>query len=143
MANKGQADFQVRVTTTSATAAYQDISNQVMEISALKMEALVEESDAFGDSWKETLYTGIRRMDDITLSGILDDVAASGVNAIFGQASDLGAERNWKLNVTTASGVIKTDVIIVSYERMPSRGALTRYQVVGRPTGAVTLTSTT
>ena len=143
MATKGQADTQVRVTTTSATAAFQDISNQVMEITGLKAEALVEESDAFGDSWRENLYTGIRRQDDIVLSGILDDVAASGVKAIFGQATDLGAERVIKVNVTTASGVRKTDVIVLSYEDQPTRGALTRFQVTLRPTGALTLTSTT
>ena len=138
MAVRVQADVVVKVTTSSATAAFQDISQSVMTISGVKLEAITEESDAFGDSWIENLYTGIRRMGSLVLGGIYDDVAASGPMAIFGNASDIGAERVVKINVgTTASGVLKTDVIVKSFERQISRGALTRWETELLPSGAV------
>ena len=145
MANRGQTDFQVTVTTTSATAAFRDISQQVDTINGFGVEALLEQSDAFGDSWREQLYTGIRQMDDLTLEGFFEDTAtATGVHAIFGQATDLGAEREVELNFALVAGgtdVAKFDILVRRYERSVRRGALTRYRLTVAPTGAMTTAS--
>ena len=142
MANRGQPDFQILVTTTSATAAYKDISQQVDTFGGFDVEALLAQSDGFGDSWREQLYTGIRQMGDITLGGFYDD-AATGVHTYFGNATDLGAERSVKLNFAAVSGTdeAKFDVIVRSYKRSPARGALTRYDLTLVPTGAMTTAS--
>lgn len=145
MANRGQPEFQIQVTTTSATTSFRDISQQVDTINGFGVEALLEQSDAFGDSWREQLYTGIRQMDDLTLEGFFEDTAtATGVHAIFGQATDLGAEREMELNFALAAGgtdVAHFDLIIRRYERVVRRGGLTRYRAVVAPTGAMTTAS--
>lgn len=145
MAVAGQDLFQLLVTTTSSTAAYRDISQQVITFGGFNTEAILEQSDAFGDAWREFLYTGIRQMDDITVGGLFEDTAtATGVHAIFGQATDLGAERECELNFRVAAGgtdVAKFDFLVKSYKRLPSRGALTRFEMVWTPTGAMTTAS--
>ena len=142
MANRGQSEFSITVTTTSATAAFRDISQQVDTINGFSVEAVLEQSDAFGDAWREQLYTGIRQMDDVTFSGFFEDTAtATGVNAIFGQATDLGAEREMELNFAVAAGgsdVAHFDMLIRRYRKMPSRGALTRNEATVAPSGAMT-----
>ena len=143
MANRGQPDFAITVTTTSATAAFRDISQQVLTFNGWNIEAVLQQSDAFGDAWREHLYTGIRQMDDLTLGGFYEDTAtATGVNAIFGNATDLGAEREMELNaglgVVGASEISHFDIIVKSYKRQPTRGELTAFELVVTPTGAVT-----
>ena len=137
MANYGQPNFKVSVTTSSGTTALQDISQYVTEISGFKIEAITEQSDAFGDSWQEHLWTGIRRMDDLTLSGFYNDVAATGPHALFGQTSNIGAEYEMELDFG-ASDIAHFDILVLSYSRMPVRNELTKYEVVVRPTGALT-----
>ena len=145
MANRGQPDFQILVTTTSATSAFRDISQQVDTINGFNTEALLEQSDAFGDSWREQLYTGIRQMDDIDMEGFYEDTAtATGVAAIFGNATDLGAEREAELNFANAAGgtdVAKFDFLVKRWWRGPKRGALTRFRLTVSPTGAMTTAS--
>lgn len=143
MANRGQPDFTITVTTTSATAAFRDISQQVDTINGLNLEALLEQSDAFGDSWREFLYTGVKQADDLVIEGFYEDTAtATGVAAIFGNASDLGAEREVELNFAGAgSDVSHFDALVRSWWRGPRRGALTRYRLTLSPSGAVTTTT--
>lgn len=138
MAKVGQADFRLLVTTASATSAFHDISDYVTEFSGLNIEAILQQSDAFGDSWQESLYTGIRKTGDITVKGFYDDVAASGPHAIFGALTALGNERVFKMKFGTTNEYPKVDVIIKSYARMPRRAELTGYELVVVPTGAVT-----
>jgi hypothetical protein len=120
-----------KVTTVSATTAYHDLSQYI-----------TEESHAMGDAWVEHLYTGMRRVTPITIGGFYDDVGASGPHAIFGQATDIGAERNVKLNLGTTNAYPKFDVIVKRYTRKPVRGVLTKFEVELLPTGAVTVVAT-
>ena len=142
MAYTGADVVGIKVTTVSATTAYHDISQYIQDFSGLKTEAFLHESHAFGDAWKEQKFSGFSMADDITLSGFYEDTAATGPHAIFGTLSMLGAERNIKLNWGTTNAYNKVDVIIRSYSRIPTRGELTKFEVVLAPTGAVTLVTT-
>lgn len=136
MANYGQPDFKISIGSASGTTALSDISQYVMTINGVDIEAITQQSDAFGDSWVEHLYVGVKKMNDIVIGGFYDDAAATGPHALMGQTSCYGADRLFELNFG-ASDVCNGRCIIAKYSRMPSRGQLTGYQVTLRPTGAI------
>jgi hypothetical protein len=114
-----------------------DLSQYIREVGGVNIEALTQESHAFGDAWVEHLYTGVRRVNEITLSGYYDDAAATGPHALFGQTSDIGAEREIEFDFGS-SDIVHFDYLLASYNRMPVVGELTRFEATIRPTGAVT-----
>ena len=84
------------------------------------------------------------------MSGFLDDDSATGTIALFGQSSDLGAERVLRMNFTGTTGLstaaptnLKVDVLVQSYKRLPQRAALTKFEVVLMPTGSFSAVTTT
>jgi len=127
MAKYGQDDLTISVGGT-AMSAYVDTIN------GADIEALLQQSDTFGDSWVEQLYTGIKRMEPITLEGFYDDTATTGPDVKFG-AGTLGTS----VEVIITWGASKTTTvtcIISRYARTPARGELTRYSVTLTPSGA-------
>lgn len=139
MTKYGQPSVLFGISTASGSTAIKDLSNYIDEINGVKLEALTQQSDAFGDSWVENFYVGVRRLNPITIGGFYDD-AASGPHLFMGQTSDVGAERQYELDFGS-SDLIHGFAIIQSYERMPKRNELTRFQAVLLPTGAVTTAS--
>ncbi len=93
------------------------------------------QSDAFGDSWVEHLFAGVKQKEPFTMRGFYDDVAASGPHVLFGQTSDIGAERYFEMGYG-ASDVVNGRAIIKSYSVMPVRGELHGFEVELLPTGA-------
>jgi hypothetical protein len=140
MALFGQPDLVVLFSRSSATVASSatgmlPMQNYIDTMGPSKISALTVQSDAFGDSWVEHLYAGIRRKEPFTFGGFYDDVAASGPHVIFGQASDVGAERYMEIGYG-ASDVLNGRIIVESYQVEPIRGSLHRYEVAALPTGA-------
>ena len=120
-----------------------DISQQVNDFSGWSPEMTIEQTNSFGDGFEEFAPVGVIKMPAITLKGPWDSDTATGTAGLFGNASDLGAERvikvNW--NGTTNPGQalnLKVDVIVQSYKRLPARGALTQYELMVQPTGTYT-----
>ena len=140
MAKRGFDVAVFKATTSTSTGAYHDLSQYVDTISAPEIQALLEETHAMGDAWVEHSYIGVRMAPEITFSGPYEDVAASGPVAIFGNATDVGAERNIKVEFG-GGGAFKVDVIVKSFKKIPTRSALTRFEAVLQPTGAVTTSS--
>lgn len=143
MARYGPGVMQVKVTAASTTGSFIDISQQVYDFSGWNVEAILEQSNTFGDTWEEFQSIGVSRVPAITIKGPWDDNTATGTAGLFGNTTDLGAERVMKLNWygTTNPGQAlnaKVDFIVQSYKRLPARGALTQYELVAQPTGAVT-----
>ena len=141
MAKLGADVFAIKITSSSSTGSYNDISQYVTDFSGLNIEAVLQESHTFGDAWKEQLYTGFKMGADITMKGFYDDVAATGPNALLG-FTNLGGERVIKLNVGTTNAYPKMDVLIKSYDTLPKRGSLTEFQSVLTITGAITIATT-
>lgn len=103
-------------------------------INEVSVEALLQESTAFGDTWAAHLYTGIRQMAPLTLEGYYDDTATTGPDAKF---NTLGTT----VAVVITYGGTKTSsfsAIVQKYTRKSVRKELTRYVVTLQPTGAVT-----
>lgn len=116
-----------------------DMSQYILSVNGVEVEALMEESHSFGDSWFESLATGLRKMNDVVLEGFFDDTASTGPNVVFNRVQDSPADASSSLKFTW--GGTKTTTVeawVVKYTRIASRGALTRFSVTLRPTGAVT-----
>lgn len=142
MARTNFSNISLKITTTSATTAYHDLSQYITEFSGMELLAETEESHALGDAWVENFYTGLRRVSPITISGFYDDAAASGPHAILGNTTDVGASRNIKVNFGTTNAYPKVDVVVKRYNRRPVRGELTKFEAELLPTGAVTVVTT-
>ncbi len=108
----------------------------IREISGVKVSAILTDSHSFGDTWHESLAVGVSKVDDITLKGFYDDTASTGPNVIF---NAVGNTTTRTLKVTWGSTKTTTvETIIISYERLGKLDDLTAFEVVLRPTGAVT-----
>lgn len=141
----GKTDFTIsklQISTVSATTAFKDISDNLIEFSGFEILAETEEAHGMGDAWAETAFTGLKRVSPITLTAFYDDATTSGFVALFGNATDPGAERVIKVSFGTTNAYPKTDVIVKRFNRKPSRGELTKCEVELIPTGAVTVVAT-
>lgn len=143
MALIGSNAIVIKATTSSSTGSYRDISQYVTEFSGINFEAMLQETQAFGDSWKEQSFVGMYTQGDITLKGPYDDVAGGLVDTFTtGGLAVVGAERVIKVNMGTTNAYPKTDVIVKSISREPGVGKLSDFTVVLAPTGALTIATT-
>ena len=71
MAKYGSDDLGIKIGGT-------EMKNYIDTINDFAIEALLQEGTAFGDSWVEQLYTGIKKGSDLTLEGFYDDAATTG-----------------------------------------------------------------
>ena len=140
MGNFGQPNVKFMFSTASGSARI-DMSQSVDTINGLELEALTQQSDAFGDSWVENLYTGIRRMSPVVVEGFYDDTVATGEHQVWGQLSHLGNERTFSIDCSGTNGAISRVCLIQKHVRSPKRGELTRYQTTLLPSGAIATTS--
>lgn len=111
-----------------------EMKNYIDTINGLDIEALIQESHAFGDSWVEHLYSGVKRGGPLTLSGFYDDTGTTGPDAKF---NTVGTE----VAVVITWGGSKTSTftgLVTAYRRLPVRGESTRFEVTLNPTGAIT-----
>ena len=116
-----------------------DLSAHILSINGVKIMSMFEsDSHGFNKAWAETLATGLKRVEPIEVEGFYDDIA-DGPHAQFKDTA-VGPAAATK-NIVFTWGNAKTTTIktfIESYERLPSRGQLTRYKARLMPTGAVT-----
>lgn len=111
-----------------------DMSQHVDTINGFEVEAMIQESHTFGDSWVERLYSGVKNGLPFTMGGLYDDTGTTGPDAKF---NTLGTT----VAVILTWGGTKTssfNALVTKYRRLPARGELTRYEVELTPTGAVT-----
>ncbi len=113
-----------------------DMSNYIRSFNGFTLEALMQETHAFGDSWVESSPTGVNKAEDITISGYYDDTSSTGPNVVFnavGNTTTRTLTVTWG-NSKTTSGEMR----IVKYSRLPKLNELTGFSVVLRPTGTMT-----
>lgn len=111
-----------------------NVSADVLEISGIDKEAIVEESHGFGDAWVENLPTGLSKVNDITIKGFYDDTVTIGTHALFNRQGSTAS-------VYISLGGVKAfsaTMLIKNYRRLPSRGELHKFEAVlvasGTPT---------
>lgn len=134
MVKYGQSDLVIKVDATDG-GALQDMSSHIDSVGGFKVTRLLEESDTFTKSWVEQLWSGIRKGEPFTVSGLYDDTGTTGPNATFNGTH--AVTRSFEL---TWGGTKKSsgECWFQDFERIAARGKLTRYQVTIVPSGAVT-----
>jgi hypothetical protein len=131
MTKYGSPDLSITV--EDSLAAAQDLSAYIDTINELNLEALLQESTAFGDDWVKNLFTGVKRGNPLTVEGFYDDTASTGPDAVL---NALGDTR--EVVITWGGSKTSTfDAIITNYSRKPVRGELTRFSCTLTPTGEV------
>ena len=134
MANYGSDDVAVEINVSVGGALSTGFKQYVREINGFDIKAITQPSHAFGDSWVEHLFTGIKSAEDIVLRGFYDDTASTGPNIIL---IGIGDQRTFELTYgSTKKSTV--EVIIISYKRLLKLDELNLYESVLRPTGAVT-----
>lgn len=137
MAKYGSSSVTINVDDSGGVA--RDLTNYITKMSALELEALLEESTAYGDAWIEFLAAGLRKMNPIQLEGFYDDTATSGPHVVL---SDLptGPASITKTITVVWGGAKSTavEVLIAKYQRQAEPGKITRFQASLQPTGTVT-----
>lgn len=118
-----------------------DMSQYILEMNGIDVEALFEDSHTFGDSWRERLPAGFRQVDDIELSGFYDDTATTGPDVIFNAPAATVSTASRTLKVTFGgTKTASVECFIKKYSRKPVRATITRFSVTLTTTGAVTET---
>lgn len=140
MAQRGFDVTKVTVSTASGSTVAVALTQYVDTISAFKINGITQETHTMGDSWVENSFVGVRSGDDITLGGFYDDATASGPHMVFGNTSDIGADRVMELDFGV-SEIRNFHVIVMSYQIAPARNELTRWEMVGKVSGAISTAS--
>ena len=136
MAKYGSSSVTVTLDDSGGTA--RDLSQYIISLGGIKINAGMVESTGMGDSWKEHLSTGMRATDDITIEAWYDD-AASTTDAVLGDVANGPADQQKTLVVTYgASKTTTTEGWIVDYERVLERESLHIVRATFRPSGAAT-----
>jgi hypothetical protein len=137
MAKIGPASITIEYDNSGGTLV--DISQHVLTINDVDVESLTEEVHTFGDSWEESLGIGVGRMAPVEISGLFDDTASTGPDALFKRSSPEGpASTSRTLKITWGTNTTSVETWVASYRRTADRGALTRYTARLQPTGTVT-----
>jgi len=132
MSNYGSKDLKIEL--ADAGAVLRDISQLVRAVNGASIEALVQDSHAFGDSWGEVLYTGFAKMGAVVLDGLYDD-GANTPDALWSRGATRQLKFTWGSTKTTSFNVVMT-----KYDRSPEIEKAHKYQMTLTPTGAVTET---
>jgi len=115
-----------------------DLSQYLISLGGVKVTAGMVDSTGFGDSWAESLSTGMRSMDDLTIEAWYDDTANT-TDAVLGDVANGPADQQ-KTLVLTYGGSKTTTVEgwIVDYERVLDKDSLHIVRANFRPSGAAT-----
>lgn len=133
MTKFGSPDLVISIDDSGGTP--RDLSQHITEFGGIDIEALIEESHAFGDSFVEQLFSGVKRLADISVRGFYDDVAVSGPDVVFrgGEGDTRTVSVTWGgSNITAGEAIIK------NYRRNAVRGESQKYEAVLSPTGTWT-----
>ena len=136
MAKYGPSSVAITLDDSGGTA--RNLSQYIISIGGIKINAGMVDSTGFGDSWAESLSTGLRSMDDITIEAWYDDTSNT-TDAVLGDVANGPADQQKTLVVTY--GASKTPTVegwITDYERVLDKDSLHIVRATFRPSGAAT-----
>ena len=112
----------------------QNMSAYIKSFNGLGVNAVLEECTPAGASWEVNDYAGSKNADEITIQGWYDDTAAVGPKVIF---DAIGAgPRTFKVTYGSTK-YSSVETYIKAYNDQPARKGITMFNVILRPTGAV------
>ena len=106
-------------------------------MSGVKITSVMQASHAFGDSWEESLPSGMGKMDPVTLTGFWDTTATTGPHVVFIVPDDGPQDATRTLVIVFGdSKTMTVETYLVSYSVLGKNGALSEFEAVIQPTGA-------
>lgn len=139
MAKYSSKDLKIEFDNAGGTLV--DMSQYIRTFNGVNIAAVTQESHSFGDAWVEHLATGLRRGDEVELSGYYDDTATTGPDAIFNDVANGPSATTRTLKVTWGgTKTTSVETLIASYRRGAQVGQLHEFTVRLLPTGPVTET---
>jgi len=115
-----------------------DLSQYVTGDVQIEIEAPLEDITPVGATAESWVPIGLKRGGTVTLSGVYDDTATTGPDAILnavGNTTTRTLKITWGGTKTTS-----IETIIQKYTRKASKGKMTAFEAVLQTTGAVTET---
>jgi len=110
----------------------------ILELGGVKITANSEPSTAFGDGWEENLPTGIRKVEELTVTGFLDDVTQHpALKDVDGDVID--TSRTFVVDFGNAGGTnvkLTFEAWLTAYEVTAAVNSVTRYTATFLPTGS-------
>lgn len=104
------------------------ITSGVLEMSGVKLTAGLQDSTAYGDTFKKMLPTGVNEAARMTLRGFWDTTATTGAHAVFGAPDDGPNDATRTLAVVFGDSKTWTsEGYLVSYEVLGKAGTLTEF----------------
>jgi hypothetical protein len=121
-----------------------DISAYVDDQSMAKLKAMIEEFHPKGAIWTEKVPVGTKEWDgDISLSGLYDDTATSGPDALFNNdGANIGVAAKVAESYDGGTTWMIVSVIIMDYLPEPQQKGQTRFTATLAPHSAPTFTGT-
>lgn len=138
MANYGPSSIVVKYDNSGGTLV--DITAYVITINDIDVENIMEEVRPFGATWAKHLPIGVGQVAPIEISGLYDDTATTGPDALLANRVPEGPAASTRTLEITYGSTKKTTVEthLISYKRTADKNGLTRYTARLQPTGAVT-----
>jgi hypothetical protein len=129
----------------SVTVTYDDgpggtgraVTDHILSMGGVKITSAMEESTAFGDSWREFTPSGMATLEPITLEGFWDTTATTGPHVVFLTPDD-GPQDSTRTLVAVFgdSKTMTVETRLMSYEVVAQVGQLTRFRAELQPTAA-------
>lgn len=117
----------------------QNVTQHILTMNGIKIEAITQPSHAFGDAWEEHTPTGMKRVPPITFTGYYDDTAATGPHIVFVAPDDDPQDGTRTLVIVFGNAkTFTTETRLVSYEVLGKNSGLTEFAAVVQPTGSAT-----
>lgn len=109
----------------------QVITGGVLEMSGVKLTSGMQESTAYGDTFKKMLPTGVSEIAQITLRGFWDTTATTGSHVMFKDPDDGPQDSTRTLAIVFGDSKTWTsEGYLVSFEVIGKAGSLTEFVAV-------------
>jgi hypothetical protein len=114
------------------------ITPYVTDIGGVKLEALQQQTNPFGVTWRQESPIGVSNVPAITIHGFFDDTATVGPHVVMIAPDD--GPNDLERTLVIVYGNSKTATMegrLVSYEVMAKNNNLTEYAAVYKPNSLV------
>lgn len=126
----------IRIDFDDALGSATNMTSYIKTFNGIEINMGVEEATPPGVAWEAQDFAGFKAIAEVTLEGWYDDTAATGPKVVF---DAVGSATTRTLKVTWGGGKYSSvETFTKSYNEVINKKGITTFQVVLRPTGAVT-----
>ena len=137
MATGKHGSSEITITLDDSGGTPRAVTNYIMTMSAAELEALIQQSNAFGDAFEEYLPTGVQKVSPFDLTGFHDDTATTGPHVVMIAPDATPTTSTRTLTIVFGnSKQFSGECFITKYSVLGKNGALTEFACHIQPTGS-------